>query len=120
MFNAQVDLAKLPAGKDPKSVLLTGAHLAIDINLKGIKVEFKTVSNPNARQFENGQAGLKEWLDKLIARDKETLTYIGLAMGYINDFATDIVTPKASAPAITPPAYSEPQGHIPTRAEDHQ
>lgn len=76
-LNLDVDLSKLPANTDAKSVLATGLHATVDITLKGLDFSITVVSNPNASQFSRDQVGLKEMLDKLLAGEPQTVARLG-------------------------------------------
>lgn len=105
-LNLAVDPAKLPAGRDPKGVLVTGLKVAVDLTLNGLDFSATIVSNPDARQFERDQVGLKESLDKLLARDPKEVARLGdlvRTLDQLADYATK--APKAPRVAIKPESF---------------
>ncbi|MFI5361111.1 MAG: hypothetical protein ACHQ49_04000 [Elusimicrobiota bacterium] len=89
-IDLDIDTAKLPAGVNPKGVLITAAHAKADIALNGVAFELTVVSNPSASQFDADQQGLKEGLDKLLARDPEILKGLQQAFGTIDQVADQV------------------------------
>lgn len=77
LLTAKIDLSKLPEGMESEDVIATDAALSIALNVKtGLTVEGFVVSNPEFRGFKEDQEGLKEFLDKLLARDEEEMQKI--------------------------------------------
>jgi hypothetical protein len=87
-----IDLAQLPADKKAEDIPLTfaNAKLELDVN-KGIFVKAQVVSNPTYKGFQQGELGLKEALDLLLAQDPATMQQIQDLVKQINDIATDLV-----------------------------
>ncbi len=90
-----IDLSKLPGGVDPKDVLITDGQLEVSIGLNGIEISAHAVSNPNAKQFERDQVGLKEMLDKLLARDAKALREIVDFVKQIDEAADRVTSGKS-------------------------
>ena len=86
-LGVKVDLAKLPAKVDPRDVEFTAAQLDLQITLQGLEASFAVTSNPKSRSFERGQQGLKEELEKLLARDPQQLRQIGRFIQTIDGIA---------------------------------
>jgi|GEM_PF-4554210 len=83
-LSAKIDLAKLPERTPKDSVIATEVVVSLDINLKtGVKVDGYIVSNPAYYGFKQDEVGLKELLDKLLARDED-------AMASIQSYAEEI------------------------------
>jgi len=118
-LDLDIDLAKLPAGTDPKTVLVTGLHATVDIALTGLDFSVSVVSNPNASQFGRDQVGMKETLDKLLARDPKTVASLGDLFRTL-DQAADYATrgPRRGVAAVNPAVfpselgYPEPSAHL--------
>lgn len=82
-----LDLAKLPKGMDPKGEPLVEAHLTLDVALDGLDGKLTFTSNKDARSFERGQTGLKEHIDRLVARDPKELAEIARYVKSIDSLA---------------------------------
>ncbi len=77
-ISVKLDLTKLPQSIKLEDVFLREATAALEVDLtKGLSVDVKIVSNPAYKAFQPGQDGLKEGLDKLLAKDPETIKEIG-------------------------------------------
>ena len=87
-LNSSVDLAKLPRGTDPQSVVVTKlqANVRADI-ATGISLDFSGECNPRAKGFQPGQEGLKEIVEKALARDPQAITQFSGYLKTIGDFA---------------------------------
>ena len=90
----KIDLSKLPGGVDPKDVLITDGQLEVSIGLNGVELSAHAVSNPSAKQFERDQVGLKEMLDKLLARDARALREIVDFVKQIDEAADRVTSEK--------------------------
>lgn len=92
MISIKIDLGKLPEGMESKNINFTDAALSLELNLKtGIKVDAFVVSNPEYIGFAREQVGLKEMLDKLLARDEETMAKLGNMANMMDFLAQDLV-----------------------------
>lgn len=87
----KIDLSKLPAGVDPKSVLFTEGSLQISVDMQGIEIACDAVLNPRARQFAGDERGLKENLDQLLARDPGEMREIAGLVKMLDQFAEKFV-----------------------------
>jgi len=87
VFNADIDLSKLPQGRDPKQELLTSIQAQLEIGLKAMEGTLRFLSNPHSRYFERDQRGLKDSLEKLIQRDPKAIEEIRRMVGYLESFA---------------------------------
>lgn len=77
MASFSVDMAKLPAGMKPEEVFAKSGSLTLDVNVtKGMGIDLTLVTNPVYKGFQAEERGLKEILDKLLARDPELLKEI--------------------------------------------
>lgn len=92
LISIKIDLSKLPADIESKNINFTDAALSLALNLKtGIKVDAFVVSNPEYIGFARDQLGLKEILDKLLARDEETMDNLGNMANKMNFLAQYLV-----------------------------
>ncbi|RZA04483.1 MAG: hypothetical protein EOP11_15010 [Proteobacteria bacterium] len=72
-----VDMKKLPAGMAADSVFYQSGSISLNVEVtKGMAFEMSLVTNPAYRGFLEGEAGLKEKLAKVSARDAEVLKEI--------------------------------------------
>lgn len=87
-----VDLDQLPQSTSRDSVLLTEAriHLSVDLTQK-MEIRGTVYTNPEYEGFQQDQQGLKEYLDKLLNRDFETIQEIGSFYQELDGFAGKIV-----------------------------
>lgn len=87
-----LDLAKLPATVKAEDVpVLSGTVLiGLDVNT-GAVISAVVVSNPSYKRFQKDNTGLKEVVDRLLAKDPELLRQIGDALQSIDEFADSFV-----------------------------
>lgn len=76
LIDIKLDLSKLPADKPIDGEMLKELHIEGDISLNGISLALGFASNPAYKGFAEGQMGLKEWLEKLLARDSDTMKQV--------------------------------------------
>ncbi len=87
-----VDLSKLPEGKLPQDVPVLSGNASIQMKVKeGVSVAGTVVSNPAYYRFQNNNEGLKEILDKFLAKDAATLDVVRDLFLQIEEFAKQIV-----------------------------
>ncbi|CAM2946667.1 Uncharacterised protein [Legionella steigerwaltii] len=73
----KIDLDKLPEYISREDIMATDAFFAVTLNLKtGITIDAFVVSNPEYLRFKEDQMGLKEVLEELLTRGKETRAII--------------------------------------------
>jgi hypothetical protein len=111
-----VDLDQLPASTPKNTVMISDAQLKLALDLKkGLVVDAVIISNPAYSDFQTDQTGLKEYLDKLLAQDKDTLQQFAGIVQELNSLATEVVNlnnpnttpnPNQSANPIPAPAPS--------------
>jgi hypothetical protein len=71
--NFKIDLAKLPAGVDPGTVMATEGSLTVDAKLnEGMVFQFSLTANPAANGWYSKKESLKDVLDGLQARDSKS------------------------------------------------
>ncbi|MEK7388728.1 MAG: hypothetical protein AAB036_03430 [Elusimicrobiota bacterium] len=92
VLGIKIDLSKLPAGMDPKDVELVEAKVGLDVSLTGVALDLSVVHNPKSKYFERNQEGLKENIDKLIAKDKKALGEIKSAVKFLGMMADYLTT----------------------------
>lgn len=71
-------------------VLETVIALTVDLK-KGFSVDAFIISNPAYQGFSKEEMGLKELLDKLLARDEETMEQIKTYIAEVDQMAADMV-----------------------------
>lgn len=77
LISSTIDLTKLPANVPQEEIMVTDTVFSVTLNLKtGITMEALIVSNPGYIGFQEGQTGVKELLEHLIARDGEVTKMI--------------------------------------------
>ena len=87
-----VDLTKLPEGKLAQDVPVLSGNASIQLKVKeGVSISGTIVSNPAYYRFQNDNEGLKEILDKLLAKDAATLEQVKSLFEQIEEFAKQIV-----------------------------
>jgi hypothetical protein len=90
LFN--IDLAKLPEGKLAQDVPVLSGNAAISVQVKnGIQITATVISNPQYTGFQENNQGLKEILEKLLAKDAETLDQFRGLFQQLEDFAKQIL-----------------------------
>jgi hypothetical protein len=91
-MSGNIDLTKLPAEVKVEDVLFTSAGIELDVNLvKGISFKLNAISNPAYKGFQEDQEGLKEMLEKLLARDAKQMQEIESLFKNLNETASQIV-----------------------------
>lgn len=93
-LGVNIDLAKLPSGVDPKAIQVTDLKAKLSIGLNGVELSAKGVANPDAKEFQKDQRGLKEALEKLLARDPKLLKDIGNFIEQLQLAADSVTSPK--------------------------
>lgn len=92
LISVKIDLSKLPEETISEDIFATDIVLSLSINLKtGVMINAYLVSNPEYIKFKEDQEGLKEILDKLLARDDEALEELTDFVARLDDFASQIV-----------------------------
>lgn len=92
LISGKIDLTKLPEDKTSEDVIATNAVLSITLNVKtGLMIDAYLVSNPEYLGFKENQLGLKELLDKLLARDEEAMAMIEHSARWLDHLADGIV-----------------------------
>ncbi|KGP63062.1 hypothetical protein EP47_09015 [Legionella norrlandica] len=92
LVSAKVDLSKLPEDMASENVMATDVVFSLTINLKtGVAVDAFFISNPDYIGFKENEIGLKEVLDKLLARDEEAMDEILGLIQTIDEIATQLV-----------------------------
>lgn len=94
---ARIDLTKLPAALKPEDVSVKKLKIEAQIGVKGIAIAVTSHINPLYKGFEQDQVGLKEYLDKLLARDPELMAQITEMYQGLDGIATSIVSAKSES-----------------------
>jgi hypothetical protein len=72
--SVSIDLDRLPAGMAKEAVPATSIDVFVNLNVAtGSSFSLKVIMNPAFEEFADESEGLKDYLDKLLARDAETL-----------------------------------------------
>lgn len=71
-LNAVIDLQQLPATKELKDVEAQEIDLVVSATTAGLELQGKFVANPKYKGFEQGEDGLKEYVEKLLIDDAKT------------------------------------------------
>lgn len=94
-INGAIDLTKLPEGKAVDSILFTSIKLSLSLDVKkGVAVDAVLVSNPLYKGFFRDD-GLKEEIEKLLAKDPAALKQIQELFSQIDAGAASLVNMKA-------------------------
>lgn len=92
LISVKIDLSKLPEETSSEDIIATDAVFSLTINLKtGVMIDAYVVSNPEYIGFKEGQEGLKETLDKLLARDEEAMAEIEDFASRLDELASELV-----------------------------
>ncbi|KTD52864.1 hypothetical protein [Legionella quateirensis] len=92
LISVKIDLTKLPEETKKEDIMLTDIVLSLNINLKtGLIVDAFMISNPEYSGFNDDEQGLKELLDRLLARDERVMAEIESLAQRLDDIASMIV-----------------------------
>ncbi len=92
LISGRIDLSKLPENMESEDVFATNAVISLSLNTKtGFSIDGYVVSNPEYRGFQRDEAGLKEYLDKLLAGDEEAIAFISMFFSYLDEMASNLV-----------------------------
>lgn len=86
-LSADIDVSKVPPGSDPKSVLFSSLRAAAVFTRKTIALDVSLVVNPKSRYFEKDAEGLKEYVEKLLARDPRLMRELQGFIAQLDRFA---------------------------------
>lgn len=92
---ATIDLSKLPEGKTVDSVEATGGVGTFDFTRNSATLTLNVKMNPDYKGFKSDQTGMKEYIEMLLAGNKETYDQLGEMMGFLDQIATMLVEEKA-------------------------
>lgn len=87
-LNAVIDLAQLPATKELKDVEAQEIELVVTATQQGFEIQGKFVANPNYKGFEQGEDGLKEYVEKLLIDDAKTYDDLNRYLAVLDSAAT--------------------------------
>ncbi|KYG70517.1 hypothetical protein AZI85_00800 [Bdellovibrio bacteriovorus] len=106
-LQASVDFQKLPANLKIEDVEFKSLQARLGADRTGLSGSIEVLINPAFKGFNADQPGLKDFIEKLLADDKDTLESVARNMQMVDDIATYLVThtPEEQKPAPTP----EPQ-----------
>ncbi len=90
-LSGKLDLSKLPPGKAPDQEFLIGGELIFEVNLNEAHLDWHSEFNPDYAGFNKGQEGFKAFVERLLARDKDTVAEITQYVTSIDDIASDLV-----------------------------
>lgn len=72
-----IDFSKLPEGKSKEEIVVKSGSASIAVNVKtGVAITAEVVSNADYKGFQRDNEGLKEYLDKLLGQDQETMRQV--------------------------------------------
>jgi hypothetical protein len=87
-----VDLSKLPEGKLAEDVPVLSGNLALRLQVtEGATFSGSVISNPGYKGFQQDNDGLKEILDRLLAKDAGTLDQFRSLFEQIEELAKQVV-----------------------------
>ncbi len=87
-----VDLTKLPEGKLAEDIPVLNGNLALQLRVtEGATFSATIISNPAYKGFRQDNEGLKEILDKLLAKDANTLDQFRSLFAQLEELAKQIV-----------------------------
>ena len=90
------DFSKLPPSKDKKDIFFQSASAQFSFNLKSADFKIALVSNPTYRGFASDEAGLKDYLNMLLAGDSEMTNQVNTGLAFLNQYAEAFVNMKPS------------------------
>lgn len=88
-LNAKIDLSRVPAAKQA-SVMFAELGVKLEITLAGASLKIDLVTNPAHSSFARDQDGLKERLEKLLARDADQMDEIRSMIRMFDQFAGQV------------------------------
>lgn len=92
LLSVKFDFSQLPEDVSSDEIMFTGIVVSFGIDLKnGATLDAFVVSNPDYIGFQATQEGLKEVLDKLLARDAEIIEWIEERALSVDEFASNLV-----------------------------
>jgi hypothetical protein len=88
----KIDLAQLPASKKVEDQVITGAEIDLVVEATtGLTFKGDVYSNTGYKGFRAGELGLKESLDKLLARDPVAIDQVKAFFNKLNDLADGLI-----------------------------
>jgi len=99
-FRADVtmDFSKLPADLKPEEVEITAMQMDLTASAQGLGGRFQVALNPHYKGFDADQEGLKEFIEKLLADDKDTYDSLSQTAGLLNSVAEWLVNQQPEKP----------------------
>ncbi|KHD88698.1 MAG: hypothetical protein OM95_07810 [Bdellovibrio sp. ArHS] len=91
-LRAVVDFKKLPANLPIEDVEFKSLQARIGADRGGLTGSLEVFVNPAFKGFNADQPGLKEFIEKLLVDDKETLESVARNIQMVDDIATYLVT----------------------------
>lgn len=86
-----LDLTRLPEEVKAEDVPVTAVRVEVDLTFKvGVNLAVQATMNPNYKGFKDGNKGMKEYLDKLLAQDPKVMSDLKRYIDQANSFADDI------------------------------
>lgn len=87
-----IDLGKLPANKKVEDVMLSSGQMTFKADFKtGASLDVRMTSNPAYHGFREDESGLKDILDRLLARDPDLMSQLSDLVGMIDGYAGNVV-----------------------------
>lgn len=86
------DFAKLPEGQKKEDIVVKSGSASLAVNVKtGFSINATVVSNTEYKGFQGDNEGLKELLDKFLARDQSTMDQLQEAFRKMESLADQVV-----------------------------
>ena len=93
-IDISIDKTRLPKDFDMNRMYFIHIKLEPEITLQSLKLKADVVINPETNAFKYDEKGLKEYLEKIKARDPETLHEIAAYIRFVDDLAKDVINKK--------------------------
>lgn len=115
-ISMKIHMDKIPAGTDISEIPIESATLTANVSPMGASVSLNIVSNLKYSAFQQDNDGLKEWLESLLKQDPKSIQLIGMAMGFLDMYASKLV----DAPAVEVDLPSDDVGTVSPTAPEAQ
>lgn len=86
-LKASVDMTKLPASMPEREVPLTKLDVVFTATPNRLYIKGMAIMNPTYRGYDKDEQGMKEYLEKILAKDAATLKDISSLAEIVNTFA---------------------------------
>lgn len=83
-MNAVIDITQIPPTMAREDVEAQELDIVVTATTKGLELQGKFVANPAYRGFKEGENGLKEYVEKLLADDQQTYDELSRILAFVD------------------------------------